>query len=96
MASKRTGLGGGDLTTQILVQIRDEMRHMRSEQRATNERLDRLETRQTEDAMRLSTELVAVAKAGIEVRDLLRAQRIDARRLEGHERRLARIEKKIA
>jgi hypothetical protein len=96
MAGKKKRSGDGDLTTEILVQIRDEMRSMRAEQRATNERLDRLEARQSEDAVRLSTELVAVARAVVEVRDLLREQRASSSRLEDHERRLARIEKKIA
>ncbi len=88
MASKNKA-GGGDLTTQILVQIRDEMRSMRAD-------LHRLEERQTADSVRLATELVAVAKAVVEVRDLLREQRLDGRRLEDHESRISRIERKIA
>src|SRR5215813_12275519 len=100
MASRKNG---PDLTTNILVQIRDEMRSMHEEQRATNlgldttiDRLNRLETRQAEDTIRIATELVAVARAVGEVRDLLRDQRLELTRLEDHERRLVAIEKKIA
>ncbi len=103
MAGKKKGEGGGDLTTQILVQIRDEMREMRAAQSQTNERLDqtnarleRLERRQTEDALRLATELVAVARAVGEVRDLLAEQRADRTRLDDHERRIEALEKKSA
>jgi hypothetical protein len=45
--------------------------------------------------VRLATEVIAVADAMREVRDLL-AQRLDDRdRLEDHETRLARLEKKV-
>ena len=100
MAVRRKSRDGGDLTTQILVQIRDEIRHVRDEvthlRAATNERFVALEARQSEDAMRLSTEVVAAARAVGQVRDLLSDQRVDRRRLDDHEGRLARIEKKIA
>ena len=91
MATKKTGTAG-DLTTQILIQIRDEMRNMRKEQTATNERLEQLEVRHSEDTIRLATEVVAVAKAVGEVRDLLREQRSDRTRLEDHEERISRLE----
>lgn len=64
----------GMLMLEQLKAIRAEMSGMTAEQRATNERLDRLERRQTETEVRLATELVAVAKAIGEVRDLLRDQ----------------------
>jgi HAMP domain-containing protein len=90
----------GDLTTKILVQIRDELRK-------TNERLDkmtdrveatneRLERRQTEDSVRLATEVVAVANAIGQVRDLLRDQRIDRKTIADHERRITALEKRTA
>jgi hypothetical protein len=83
---------------------------VRDEQRSTNERLghtnerlgdtnlrlERLERRQTEDATRLATELVAVAHAVVEVRDLLRTQGADRSKLDEHERRIGALEKKIA
>jgi archaellum component FlaC len=114
VAARRKQSGGSELTTQILVQIRDEMPSMRSELngvraelngvRADLHRLEerqsedvrRLEARQTEDGIRLATEVVAVARAIGEVRDLLRDQRLDARKLEDHETRISRIERKIA
>jgi hypothetical protein len=88
--------GGKDLTTEILVQIRDEMRNVSGEQRSTNQRLDRLERRQSEDATRLATELSAVAQTIVQVRDLLREQRDDRGRLDNHEQRIKAVEKKIA
>ncbi len=108
MASKKSA--GGDLTTQILLQIRDEIRSTNkqlgglndrvdtlNEQVDTlNERVDRLESRQAEDSIRLGTELLAVARAVVEVRDLLREQRLERERLDNHERRLTAIERKIA
>lgn len=96
MASKKRNGNPPDLSTEILRQIRDEMRGMRHEQQTTNERLDRLERRQTEDSVRLASELVAVARAVVEVRDLLRDQRAEQTKLEDPERRLRAIEKKIA
>ena len=102
MAAKKKN-GKVDFTTQVLLDIRDEMRNMGLEQRATNERLDRLtqhvdhlEGRQREDAIRLATELVAVAKAVGEVRDLLRAWHLYHERVDDPERRLAALEKKSA
>lgn len=95
----------------ILVQIRDEMRQTRQELRdemrqtrqelrdeihATNERLDSLERRQTEDSLRLATELVAVANAVGQVRDLLRDQRTDRTLLDDHEKRIAALEAKAS
>jgi hypothetical protein len=61
----------GMLMLEQVKAIRAEMSGMTAEQRATNERLERLERRQTETEIRLATELVAVAKAIGEVRDLL-------------------------
>jgi hypothetical protein len=86
MASKKRN--GRDLTTEVLVQIRDEMRQMRED-------LGRLERRQAEDSTRLATELVAVADAVIQVRDLLRDQRADRAQLDDHEKRLQVIERKV-
>jgi hypothetical protein len=55
----------------------------------TNMRLDRIERRQTEAEVRLSTELVVVVGAVREVPDLLRD------RVEDHEQRLVAIEKRV-
>jgi hypothetical protein len=107
MASKKRNGRSADLTTEVLVQIRDELHRTREQLsgglhelgdalQETNDRLDRLERRQTEDALRLATELVAVASAVGEVRDLLRDQRIERDRLEDHERRIAKLESKAS
>jgi len=54
--------------------------------------LGAVEKRQAESEMRLATELVAVAHAVGEVRDLLRERLEDRGRLDDHERRIASIE----
>ena len=61
----------------------------------TNQRLDRVERRQTQTDVRLSTELVAVVGAVREVRDLLREDRVLRGRVEDHERRIAAIETRV-
>lgn len=78
---------------------------LREEIRATNARLDgfhedalaqfgRLERRQADTEIRLATEIVAVAGAIHEVRDLLRGDRILHEKVDDHERRIAAIEKR--
>jgi hypothetical protein len=98
MAARKRG-HGPDLTTRILVQIRDEMRGIRDEVRGTNERLDQtnervaaLERRQTESEMRIATALVDVGGTLREVRDLLRDDMSLRPRIEDHESRLAALE----
>jgi hypothetical protein len=78
-----------DLTIEILKGIRDEVSTLRHD---TNERLERLERRQTETEVRLSTELVAVVGAVREVRDVLRDDRGLRERVDDHERRLVAVE----
>jgi len=98
MASKKRNGPTHDLNTTILLQIRDEMKATREELRGelheTNERLERLERRQTEDAVRVATELVSVAHAVGQVRDLLRDQRVDRGRLDDFEHRISTLEKR--
>ena len=74
-------------TLQVLREIRDQLRDTNARLDQTNARLDgtnqrlerpeggveALQRRQSESEVRLATELVAVAKAVQEVRDLLRA-----------------------
>ncbi len=74
-----------DRTVEILKEIRDEGRK-------TNERLERLERRQAESEIRIATEIVGVAGAVREVRELLREDLSLRSRVEDHERRLAAIE----
>ena len=110
MASRKRNGAPRDLSTKILIQIRDEIQKTNSRLSTTNERIDstndrldttnerlsRLERRQTEDAVRLSTELIGVAKAVGQVRDLLRDQRIDRDKMKDHERRISVLEKRSA
>ena len=77
------------------------LREIRDELKGTNVRLDRvescvgtLEKRQTETEVRLASELVAVARAVGEVRDLLRDGLALRPQVEDHERRLSALEKR--
>ena len=79
-------------TLKVLREIRDELK-------GTNVRLDRVESRvaavenrQTETEARLATELVAVARAVGEVRDLLRAGLAMRAQVDDHEPRLSALE----
>jgi hypothetical protein len=95
-----------DLTIEILKGIRDEVRSTNSHLDETNGRLDalrdstegrfdRLDRRQAETEVRLSTELVAVVGAVREVRDLLREDLAVQSRIDDHERRIAAIETRV-
>jgi uncharacterized coiled-coil DUF342 family protein len=83
--------------------LRDEMREtnarvdrlrdeLTGDLRSTNAHLARLEHRQVESEVRLATELVAVAGAVREVRDLLRDDLAVRHRIDDHERRLVALE----
>ncbi|MBI5477437.1 MAG: hypothetical protein HY906_01200 [Deltaproteobacteria bacterium] len=84
--NERLDAGLGDLRTEI----RATNEHLG----ATNERLERLERRQTESEVRLATELTAVAHAVREVRDLL-ADRLDLRdEVKALDRRVTDLERR--
>jgi hypothetical protein len=94
-----------DLTIEILKDIRDEAHKTNERINETNERLEglrtdlvdgieRVERRQTQTEVRLATELVAVAGAVHEVRDLLREDRALRDRVDDHERRLTAVERR--
>ncbi len=95
-----------DLTIQILQEIRGEIRQLRDDMNerigetnsrldSTNEHLESLGRRQTETEVRLATEIIAVAQAVKDVKDLLH-ENIDVRpRVEDHERRLSLIEERL-
>ncbi|MEK6609084.1 MAG: hypothetical protein AABZ30_15610 [Myxococcota bacterium] len=101
-------MGSDDITVEILRGIRSDMQGVRQEMQAmcqeqhatnerldaTNERLDRLGRRQTETEVRLSTELVAVAKAVNDVRDLLRENLSVRGEVADHERRIGALERR--
>jgi hypothetical protein len=61
---------------------------------STIERLDRLEQRQASSEIRLATELIGVAGAVREVRDLLREDRAMRVQVADHEQRITAIEKR--
>jgi len=100
---------GDDVTVEILKEIRDESRATREELRTTREeltdelrttreelsdRLGRLERRQGESETRLASEVVAVAGAVIDVRDLLRKRLDERERIEDLDRRVQALERK--
>jgi uncharacterized coiled-coil DUF342 family protein len=102
-----------DLTTRVLIEIRDEarktnqevrhlgeeVRHLGEEMRNTNERLDgtnsrldRLERRQVDAEIRISTEIVAVAGAIREMKDAFLEDRRLQAQVGDHERRIQALE----
>lgn len=91
-----------DLSTQILIQIRDEIRSTNARLDQTNARLDQtnarlteLEKRQVESEIRLATELVGVASAVRELKDLFKEDRKLRATVDAHERRIASLEKRV-
>ena len=89
-----------ELTVKILGQIRDELKATRSDISGrldqTNERLERLERRQFETEVRLSTELVAVTTAIGDLSKVLVEDRKLRSQVANHEARLNALEKKRA
>jgi hypothetical protein len=94
-----------DLTIEILKGIREENRRtneqldeLRAEVRTGLDEvrtgLGELRDQQTSTEVRLSTELIGVAGAVREVRDLLREDRALRSRVDDHERRLVAIEQR--
>jgi hypothetical protein len=84
-----------DLSTQILIQIRDEIRSTNARLDQTNARLTELEKRQVESEIRLATELVGVASAVRELKDLFKEDRKLRATVDAHERRIASLEKRV-
>jgi hypothetical protein len=93
-----------DITTEILIEIRDEIRatNQRLDSVAaglgtrideTNTRLDRLERRQVDAEIRVSTALVEVMGAIHEVRDVLLEDRQLREKVDDHEQRLQALER---
>ena len=83
-----------DLTTQILVQIRDRLDATVQRLDATNERLEQLAKAQVHAETRVATELVTVAGTLQALRAEIR-ELGQSRRLEEVERRLAAVEAKF-
>ena len=81
-----------DQTNGQLDQTNGRLDRMNGKLDLTNERLEKLEKRQAQGEIRLSTEMVAVAKAVDSVRQLL-AERLDLRdRVDEHDRRISALE----
>jgi hypothetical protein len=94
-----------DVTIEILKGIRDEVRgtnvrldainaDLSGRIDATNERLDRVERRQVESEVRITTELVALGGTLREMRDAFLEDRALRAQVADHERRIQSIEKK--
>jgi hypothetical protein len=81
-----------DLTTQILIEIRDAARATNERLDRTVERLDRLERRQVDAEIRISSELVAITGALRSFHDDFLAERPSRTILADHERRLRALE----
>jgi hypothetical protein len=81
-----------DLTTQILIDIRDAARATNERLDQTVERLDRLERRQVDAEIRISTELVTLTGVLRSFHDDFLAERPSRAVLADHERRLRALE----
>jgi hypothetical protein len=80
-------------TLQVLREIPDGIQQTNERLGRVEGRVEALERRQSESEIRLATELVAVAKAVGEVRDLLRDNLAAPRRVEDHEQRILALER---
>ena len=89
-------MASSDLATEVLIQIRDELKHTRealsSRLDETNSRLDRVERRQSDTETRLATELLGVVAAVNQLKDMLMADRVLRQRVDEHDRRIALLE----
>ena len=90
-------------TLKVLMEIRDELKEHRGILREHGEilrdhgeHLESLEKRQVESEIRLATELVGVARAVTEVRDLLRDRLDDRDRIDDLEQRVSTLERRPA
>jgi hypothetical protein len=85
-----------DLTTEILIEIRDEIRATRTELSSridqTNERLEQVAKRQVETEIRLSTEVVALSGVVRDLRDTLLEDRHLRQTVDDHEQRIRSLE----
>ena len=98
-----------DLTIEILKGIREEahktneqldelrggLESVRGELESVRGGIAELRDRQTATEVRLATELVAVANAVRDVRDLLRVDRMLRDRVDDHERRIGAVEGRL-
>lgn len=86
-----------DITIEVLKDIRKEIHTGLADVRAElKQGLAEVQRRQTETEVRLATELIGVASAVLQVRDLLRDDRAARTEVQDHERRIAALEKKVS
>lgn len=87
-----------DLTTKVLIQIRDEIKATRDDLStrldATNSRLEIVARRQVESDVRVGSEIVGVRDAVERVVDLLRADRTLRHDMDDLKERVANLERK--
>jgi len=81
-------------TNEQLGEVRSQLDDVRSGLDDVRSELGELRDRQTATEVRLATELIGVAGAVREVRDLLREDRVLRGRVDDHERRIAAIEER--
>jgi hypothetical protein len=75
---------------ELRAELRGEMSELRADLR---DRFERVEHRRMETEIRLATQLVAVAGAVRDVRDLLREDRVLRQRVDEHEKRISALER---
>jgi hypothetical protein len=82
-----------DLTTQVLIEIRDEVRELRGEVGGLRGEVNELRQRQVEGEIRIATGLTDVIGALGQVREAILEDRRFAARVEDHERRITALER---
>jgi hypothetical protein len=83
-----------DLTTKVLIQIRDQIQGTNERLEQTNARLEEVAQRQVESEMRVATELVAVRHSVDHLADLFRADRSLRSDVDDLKSRVANLERK--
>ena len=82
-------------TLRVLLEIRDELKGTNVRLERVEGRVGSLEAQQRETEIRIATELIGVARAVGEVRDLLRDRSGERHRVDDLERRLSVVEKRV-
>jgi hypothetical protein len=91
----RSDLGGvRDEIAGLRAETKSELREVRLAIEATNERVASVERRQAETEVRLATEIVAVAGAVRDLRDVLVADREMRTQVADHEGRIQKLERR--
>ena len=93
--SVREVRAGVDQTNALIDQTNARLEQTNDRIDQTNVRLDRLERRQVESETRIATELIEVANAVRNVKELLERQAADRGKLDDHERRITALEARV-